>query len=465
MRSPAWVRTLSKWLLRALIWALGILTILYCIAYCGMAIYATRYHNEALKMWSGMGRPLESVPALFPDARESANAKCLDELSPQLGVWLHWQTNKSKAETALEGETEKVIKQIGDYLNHVAEDPTDNIAQMPAELAKYLSNNSNALCELSNLLNNNRPIVWEQKISPITNAPFPHISGIINLHRLLFLACIEAWQSGNAIDSRQYLEASWRLNESLKCRPELLCQLIAIHASRMQLVLVRKMNYEPSLWQERLKKLEYKEAILNAYRYEAWMYNSMYDDNNRVKAIKDLQTLCECPPLFAELLIRSPLCRPDANIAISDLVAALAYGTITLQETGDCPFDKKDRKYDIGRKLLYLTPLWKSCGECDSCGYNIGDPWNRMILLRLESELTLRVLVINEMPSEKEACACASSPEMMASSCSELHWVCTVDTKAHTMNIELSKPIPLAKPAIKMRFKAPIRTNSHKMGV
>jgi hypothetical protein len=108
------------------------------------------------------------------------------------------------------------------------------------------------------------------------------------------------------------LEVSWKINQSLRERPEFLSQMVALSVLDLQTGALRKMEHVPDIWQKRIGLAAWQESFWRAMELDA-MVNSrdMTDTDAPVRSTS-----------WFDLLVKSPFGRPVRRLVGIEIVEA-----------------------------------------------------------------------------------------------------------------------------------------------
>jgi hypothetical protein len=183
--------------------------------------------------------------------------------------------------------------------------PSDGLDEAPAELQQYLHNHRADLDALYSLVQRSDVPRWETDLSQLVQAPVPQLLHHRQLQGLITLDILEKTRKGETESVLRAFESSWKINQSLRDRPELLSQMIAISILNLQAGVMRKMKDVPVEWQERLDVKVWQESFLRAMELDA-VATSRYVANTN----HPLHS-----PGWFNPLINSPLGKPLRHLA------------------------------------------------------------------------------------------------------------------------------------------------------
>jgi pimeloyl-ACP methyl ester carboxylesterase len=101
--------------------------------------------------------------------------------------------------------------------------------------------------------------------------------GQMQLQRVLAVRALLALRVGDAEAANRTLEASWRLNEGLAARPELISQLIYLAVGKYQVAVLRRLDPPAAGWSDRLRGGRALQAYLVVLQNEFWWVSDASD--------------------------------------------------------------------------------------------------------------------------------------------------------------------------------------------
>ncbi len=261
------------------------------------------------------------------------------------------------------------------FLDRQFERNSDRWEPLPVHLRRYLQAHHTEISTIrSQLLANPLP-QWEVTTSaPSVTQPVPSFAGLVHLQRLLILTALEQQQAGDTPSAIATWEASWKLQQALRDRPEFGSQLTAVIVAKIQAGGLRKMRDLPAQWQQRLLEHDYRQSFITALYRDTW--------------------------LAADLIRRSPSLRQTTasegwqsslqylylRFAALDAAAMMrhAYAQLTREDT--CSFDPQN----FDRNLNASLAVWNYEGGDITSGY--AHQWRTAGYVMVDLELTQRVL-------------------------------------------------------------------------
>jgi len=203
--------------------------------------------------------------ASYPKLEDNAAAARLIELALPVGIGL--ARPKSRLPDANESSVDRAMwKAIGDYDAAELTKQGGRVSKPPDNIRAHLDVHERELGALVDFLVRNDPPIWKSEVGLGAEAPIPNLSGQIRLHRLLVARALNLAAGGQDQEAERTLLASWKLNGSLRDRPEVISQLIAITAARMQVGLARRLSVDPDSWLRRFADHDYRASLLQAMK-------------------------------------------------------------------------------------------------------------------------------------------------------------------------------------------------------
>jgi hypothetical protein len=133
----------------------------------------------------------------------------------------------------------------------------------------YLEARGRDLDAIVNFLSTRESPAWKIDVSLGPEAPIPNLLGQIRLQKLLVAHALNRAHLGREDEAERALHASWMLNGSLRDRPDVLSQLIAIAVARLQVGLARRISVDPASWLKRFADHDYRSSLLQAVEMES----------------------------------------------------------------------------------------------------------------------------------------------------------------------------------------------------
>src|SRR5205085_9128398 len=99
-------------------------------------------------------------------------------------------------------------------------------------------------------------------------APVPRAGAFRSVVSLLVLDGVQRARAGNLGGAEQSLAAGWRIAGSLRDRPELISQVIAMGLDRTLLQAMRRVTLGPVAW---AAPHDYRASLTSSFAMEAWL--------------------------------------------------------------------------------------------------------------------------------------------------------------------------------------------------
>jgi hypothetical protein len=208
------------------------------------------------------GDPVETLAA-FPKGEDSETAVRLIALAKAAGVDM--TRPQGKEHFPHEHDPDEAARTaIHEYVDAETTKTGGPVAEPPPVVRDYLASHEKALGEVVEYLSRNEPPVWKSDVALGFDAPVPNLRGHIRLQRLLEARALILASAGDLEAAEQTVTAAWSLNKSLRDRPEITSQLVAISVARTQVGLLRRLAVDPVVWRERLNEHDYRASVLEA---------------------------------------------------------------------------------------------------------------------------------------------------------------------------------------------------------
>jgi hypothetical protein len=164
-------------------------------------------------------------------------------------------------------------------LSHLRK-PSDDLEEAPVELQRYLHTHRADLDDLYSLIQRGDIPRWETDFTQLVRAPVPQLFYHRQLQGLIVLDILEKTGRGEHESALRALESSWRINQSLRDRIDLLSQMVAVSVLRLQAEVMRKMENIPPEWQQRLSTAPWQESFQRAMEFDAVVLSRNVTDLN-----------------------------------------------------------------------------------------------------------------------------------------------------------------------------------------
>jgi hypothetical protein len=222
----------------------------------------------ALRDWTEEFGSPDKTLATFPDQGDNEVANRLIELARSLGVDL--TRTKPQQPRLVEPAGERALNQaVSDYYRSELVKTGGEVGPPDETLRAALEGCRPEIGAIINLLSDSTPAAWETRILAAFDAPIPNLSGQIHLLKVLAAEALNRARLGQTSEAERAVDASWALNSSLRDRPDLASQLIAVSIARIQVGLVRRIPVDPVSWSVRFSEHDYRASLLKAIEVES----------------------------------------------------------------------------------------------------------------------------------------------------------------------------------------------------
>lgn len=230
--------------------------------------YAAQRLPAAEAEWkSEFGDPLRTLSS-FPSHEDTDAAIRLIDLARSVGVDLTRPTadRPGRHDGAVEQALSEALKEFGDRELTCS---GGAVGPPPETVRAYLEAHDREIGLLVAALVRSEPLAWKTDLSLGHSAPLPNLLGLIRLQRVLVAEALLRANQGDDDKAEKALLASWILNGSLRDRPDLVSQLIAISVARMQVGLGRRLNVDPATWSQRYTEHDFRSGLLRAVEVDS----------------------------------------------------------------------------------------------------------------------------------------------------------------------------------------------------
>ncbi len=382
--------------------------------------------NRASRGWDQTFGTPDEIYERYPSREPNAGALKIEALTVPLGIDIATRSRAGRDRPTKEqsGPYRALKPAIGNYLKVQLRRPHRNLDPPAENLAAFLREHRGDLAALRRHLLGGSVPEWEMQIEKLIAAPIPNLLGHIDLHRLLIADALVNAQAGNVDVALDDLEASWRLNLSLRRDPILITQLIGITVLRMEAGALRQLEQVPPMWVERLRQYDFRAAFLEASRYEGWYWTQLNPPIGFIEKGPPWKRVFEA---VAKPYVR--WCLTDVSERfrrrLDNLAAVRAL----------CDNDLAARHADLN----VAVPRWNLFGNW--VVPNMGSAVDRVARLELDIELTTKLLEIEEARrANDERWPESPSGIEQSSACPDDSWIYEV-TPEGTMTIAFSREI------------------------
>ena len=355
----------------------------------------------------------ETFFAQFSTTKTNKSAQQLDDLITKLGFVPITKTDTSSESRAeKKQEFENINQELGDFLEKQLKKPTTSFEKIPVNLQNYLNNNSSELAAIRRHILNNELPVWDLDIEKISEdflsySP-PSFFSLISIQKLLLLEIVAKNQQNQTSEISEILAASWKLNQTIQNRPDLLSQLLSNIVAQYQAGALRQVDNLPFEWQQRLLENDYQKSMVRALEFESWaMYKSTQNlDINELKEVSD--------DPFAT--ISSPFEKQFLNLSSIDTIQQMKPILAQLEQENLC-FLNKD---ELEQKLQNSWSWWNVLGAIATPNWT--NIWRRAGDRMIDLELTQKVLQAKTLATQQGSFP-LTLPNLESQTCPGATWI------------------------------------------
>jgi len=389
---------------KTLIYTLGGLFGGVLAAYAALLLVASAYERKVDRAWSDAGLPMRAFEEGLPRGIQNDSARKLEEIAARLGI----------AVAPLRGhdfppatEWDILEADFRAYLESQLEEPTPEIGPPSEATAGYLLQKEPDLEDLRSLLLEEERPRWEMDPYRSWGVPFNRL-GILYLQQCLAVDAMASFRGGDGGRCLRSLDASWALVESVSERPDLFSQDAALAMIRIQAGVLRKLEGVPPLWIDRMRVEVLRQALLRSFQYEAWGYWVQGRRLSRVPFYRRLNS--------RERILWRTFGRAWYRIVMADTSGTYLDEIRTLVALGGCGSDYRTAMGGI----LNRIPWWNTIGKGNV--ENLGIFWEREEYLKLDLELTRKILEVRRLRDENGGDWPKAVPGIEVSECPETSW-------------------------------------------
>jgi hypothetical protein len=343
----------------------------------------------------------------FPKSGMNETARQLEEITTRLGIFNPMQNR------LYNGQRKDFMGPFytldaPPYVVSQSRKPTDQIDEAPAKLQDYLKNHRSDLDALYSLVQRSEVPRWETEIALLSRAPVPGQFYHRQVHGLIALDILEKTRKGETAPAQAALEASWKINQSLRERSDLWSQMVALFVLDLQMGALRKMQHAPDAWQKRIKPAEWQDSFWRALELDA-VVNS--------RDITDTQVPVRSPRGF-DLLIKSPLGQPLRRLVGVEILEVSHDALSLIRTNNSCALspqaaveqlERSHSRWNMGTQYGYTNYL---------------RAWSRLMEVMTRLELTAKILQAKEARNSATTHDWPNQlAEMKSLICPEAQWV------------------------------------------
>jgi len=276
-------------------------------------------------------------------------------------------------------------------------------------------------------------LAWESDLTKGVGAPVPPLLAFRSLHAVFLAHALESGRAGDAEASRTALEASWRLHQSVRDRPDSISQLMAVASAGMQHGVLRRLPNPPPGWRQR-PVADYRQSMVRACQLDAWVITSQL----RGMGIQDVAETEHGKPGSPGLSRRASrlLTSPYVELMAADYSDRLRVAAVELASMDPCRFDAG--AYQSG--LEASIPRWSGIARVALPG--AARIWDALGRAGFDAELTQQVLEAKARRADGAPFLLALRPSRV---CPSVRWVATEGENGVTIAAQ-REPFPAAAP-------------------
>jgi len=416
-------------LLKSLRWFVPSLSILLAIWMIGGNFLASQQEKE-------IKQDIDAFVERFPDTEPNDSALKLRALMAKLGI-----SGDGATEFPIDAYTlshpdfavspsgrqafDEIREELGDYLDAQISKPNDNVDPIPDKLKKYLIENEEDIEAISQHILNNEVPRWERHIPPTWKGnpifALPSHLNLVDLQRIITLYILVKNSRAQSQEAKKMLEVSWKINQSIRNEYYFITLIVARMSGTYTTGVLRKFDYLPVEWQQRLLKDDYQELFVNSLQGEFF------------GQFKLMQNLYLYPSdvwgehIFLLRLLKLPILKPYRSFSAID--------TYNWQKQFLAGYNQYNICLSDSAAINARPAWWNRPGQIIS---------NYVIFLRKESqyrldlELTQKILQVKELAAKTGKWP-QSVPNMESEICPGVKWVYQVSPDGTTMSISLSE--------------------------
>lgn len=312
------------------------------------------------------------------------------------------------------------------------------IEPLPADLAAYLSVYKDRLDKAEQLILESSYPQWEMTLEKMfdPNYPSPGFFNIFYLQKLILLSAIDYHHQGQSAQMLSAMEASWRLNQAIAQRPDLVSQILSSIIVTQQASLLRHFEAIPSRWQSRLASQSPQQSILTGLQFENWLKYKVSQSISSVHRPSETLSSALSSALsggfsggFSGWFSMRSYFRLEATKAAITTDAALdLLATTDICSQSQVVVEKKLRELQVDRgkaetafSSTAIARRWKNAGD-------------RALAL----ELSEHVLIAKQQRAEHGTWP-TYLPNLTSQTCPNERWI--YEVTEDTMTLSLSKPL------------------------
>ena len=237
----------------------------------GGKMWAARAEERCDKEWTAIFESLDDLEKKHPKRETNETAKKLEALTR--GSSFDLTSDVRRPGSPRRGVPPAEARSNQAILDYAVAEITKGEAVVdppPEDIARFFEEKRTQLDAIESTLIASPTPQWSLDISlSERESPPPNLLGHIRLQRVLMARALAVAHGGNNDAAARLLGASWNLNESLWTRPETISVLMAMAGAHLQVGVLRKVNVDERLWNQRLSALDSRRSLLGALMLES----------------------------------------------------------------------------------------------------------------------------------------------------------------------------------------------------
>jgi hypothetical protein len=348
-------------------------------AWLAISFYEKQKYKQLSKIWDEEFESFEELGKGFPKQSANQAALELEKLCLSLGIDLAPKQfkNRARPEKEKREHVKLLIKDLSKILENRLNHESSERFDIPEELEKFFVTNQSVLEEIVSASIANESPVWELDLEKHISAPFPNLSGHLTLQRLINLKVSLLIEESKTSEAESMLEASWKINEHLLQRPEVISYEIGQNILKLQLGNLRVMKNLNTKWYERISNPDIETHIWKVLEAEVVSILKAANDDALLTDGEGKRVMVWMPSAFVRLMA---------------LNWAEVMHSRVLELKGRDPCSPQE-PVRIGQEWR-LFPSWNRVGST-----MFHDPaylWNSTMQFELDLDLTEKILEIRK---------------------------------------------------------------------
>ena len=367
--------------------------------------------------------------AQFSQQPQNAAAKRFDRLAADLGFVPNSANGLLRVNITAEQDYREVEGLLDEFLQLQAASLLPATVSMPAELTQYLNDYNVPLAAIQTELLEREAPLWEVDFERMSETRYsmPGFLNALNVQKLLLLSVVVHYRSGQIAQMERALEASWRLNQAIATRSDLVSQLLVSLTTEKQAGILRHIDAMPAefyeTWQVRFGEASQRgtAALANGLQFDAWLqYTTLQGSLSRMTGGASKKS----PSIDASVDLVSTLSywfSPAYYFSLSnvDTNAASQRALERLSRLDLCEVTRSE----VLRQLdLEKTAVWnKTVVPSETLARRWKDAGDRALAI----ELTQKVLLVKQLAQSDQWTE--AMPDLRSEVCPGKSWVYEVD--------------------------------------